>query len=78
VFAGMRIALGLAWVVVVVGETVGVPNGLGSVITEAREVSRTEVIITGMVFIGLAGLLTDKLLTEGLRKALGNRPLLPS
>lgn len=78
VFAGMRIALGLAWVVVVVGETVGVPNGLGSVITEAREVSRTEVIITGMVFIGLAGLLTDKLLTEGLRTALGNRPLLPS
>jgi NitT/TauT family transport system permease protein len=48
------------------------------VITEAREVSRTEIIITGMIFIGLAGLLTDKLLTEGLRKALGNRPLLPS
>jgi NitT/TauT family transport system permease protein len=78
VFAGMRIALGLAWVVVVVGETVGVPNGLGSVITEAREVSRTEIIITGMIFIGLAGLATDKLLTVGLRKALGNRPLLPT
>jgi NitT/TauT family transport system permease protein len=65
-------------VVVVVGETVGVPNGLGSVITEAREVSRTEVIITGMIFIGLAGLATDKLLTVGFRKALGNRPLLPT
>jgi NitT/TauT family transport system permease protein len=78
IFAGMRIALGLAWVVVVVGETVGVPNGLGSVITEAREVSRTEIIITGMIFIGLAGLLTDKLLTSGLKKALGNRPLLPT
>jgi NitT/TauT family transport system permease protein len=78
VFAGMRIALGLAWVVVVVGETVGVPTGLGSVITEAREVSRTEVIITGMIFIGLAGLATDKLLTVGFRKALGSRPLLPT
>jgi hypothetical protein len=31
-----------------------------------------------MIFIGLAGLATDKLLTVGLRKALGNRPLLPS
>jgi NitT/TauT family transport system permease protein len=78
VFAGMRIALGLAWVVVVVGETVGVPNGLGSVITEAREVSRTEIIITGMIFIGLAGLLTDKLLTVGVRRALGNSPILPT
>jgi NitT/TauT family transport system permease protein len=78
VFAGMRIALGLAWVVVVVGETVGVPNGLGSVITEAREVSRTEIIITGMIFIGLAGLATDKLLTVGVRRALGNSPMLPT
>jgi NitT/TauT family transport system permease protein len=78
VFAGMRIALGLAWVVVVVGETVGVPNGLGSVITEAREVSRTEIIITGMIFIGLAGLLTDKLLTIGVRRVLGNSPILPT
>jgi NitT/TauT family transport system permease protein len=77
VFAGARIALGLAWVVVVVGETVGVPNGLGSVITEAREVSRTEIIITGMIFIGLAGLATDKLLTLGVRRALGNSPILP-
>jgi len=78
VFAGMRIALGLAWVVVVVGETVGVPNGLGSVITEAREVSRTEIIITGMIFIGLAGLSTDKLLTLAVRRAVGRSPLLPS
>ena len=78
VFAGARIALGLAWVVVVVGETVGVPNGLGSVITAAREVSRTEIIITGMIFIGLAGLATDKLLTVGVRRALGNSPILPT
>ena len=42
------------------------------------EVSRTEVIITGMIFIGLAGLCTDKLLTVGVRRALGNSPLLPS
>jgi NitT/TauT family transport system permease protein len=76
IFAGMRIALGLAWVVVVVGETVGVPTGLGSVITDAREVSRTEVIVTGMVFIGMAGLVSDKLLSWGMQRALGKRPLL--
>ncbi len=76
IFAGMRIALGLAWVVLVVGETVGVSTGLGSVITEAREVSRTEVIVTGMVFIGVAGLASDKLLTLLMQKLLGNRPLI--
>jgi NitT/TauT family transport system permease protein len=73
IFAGMRIALGLAWVVVVVGETVGVPTGLGSLITEAREVSRTEVIVTGMIFIGVAGLLSDRFMTWCMRRALGPR-----
>jgi NitT/TauT family transport system permease protein len=73
IFAGVRIALGLAWVVVVVGETVGVPTGLGAVITEAREVSRTEVIITGMIFIGMAGLASDKLLAWSVERTLGTR-----
>jgi hypothetical protein len=41
-------------------------------------VSRTEIIITGMIFIGLAGLATDKLLVNGVRRALGQSPLLPS
>ncbi len=75
ILAGMRIALGFAWVVVVVGETVGVPTGLGSVISEAREISNTSLIITGMIFIGLAGFATDRLMTTGIRLALRNRPL---
>ncbi|MGH9285533.1 MAG: ABC transporter permease [Acidimicrobiales bacterium] len=75
VLGGMRIALGFAWVVVVVGETVGVQTGLGSVITEAREISNTELIITGMVFIGLAGFATDRAMTGIIRLALRHRPL---
>jgi NitT/TauT family transport system permease protein len=75
IFAGMRIALGFAWVVVVVGETVGVSTGLGSVISEAREISNTALIITGMAFIGLAGFATDRLLGTGMRLAARRRPL---
>jgi NitT/TauT family transport system permease protein len=76
IFAGMRIALGFAWVVVVVGETVGVSTGLGSVISEAREISNTALIITGMAFIGLAGFATDRLMTVGIRLAVRHRPLI--
>lgn len=75
ILAGMRIALGFSWVVVVVGETVGVKTGLGSVITEAREISNTELIIAGMAFIGLAGFLTDRLMTTVIGLALRHRPL---
>jgi NitT/TauT family transport system permease protein len=62
--------------VVVVGETVGVPTGLGAVITEAREISNTALIMTGMVFIGLAGFVTDRLMTGLIRLTLRNRPVI--
>jgi len=77
IFAGMRIALGFSWVVVVVGETVGVPTGLGAVITEAREISNTALIMSGMVFIGLAGFISDRLMILIIRLALRNRPAIP-
>ncbi len=77
VFAGMRIGLGFAWVVVVVGETVGVQTGLGAFIEQARQVSRTDLIIAGMLFIGLAGYLSDKALSGAFALALRKRPLLP-
>ncbi|ROO58706.1 NitT/TauT family transport system permease protein [Micromonospora sp. Llam0] len=75
VFAGMRIGLGFAWVIVVVGETVGVQTGLGALITQAWQVSRTDLIITGMLVIGLAGFLSDKGMSALWRLALRNRPL---
>jgi NitT/TauT family transport system permease protein len=78
VFTGMRIGLGFAWVVVVVGETVGVQTGLGAFIIQAWQVSRTELIIAGMLFIGLAGFLSDRALSLIVRLSLRNRPLIAS
>lgn len=75
ILTGMRVALGFAWVVVVVGETTGVPTGLGSVITEAREISNTALIIAGMATIGLAGYASDRLVALAVRVASGGRPL---
>ncbi|MBF6209891.1 ABC transporter permease [Nocardia puris] len=74
--AGLRVGLGLSWVVLVVGETVGIRTGLGALITQARDMSRTDIIIAGMVVIGLAGLLSDRLLTLGLRLLTRGRPTL--
>ncbi|MBN8904110.1 MAG: ABC transporter permease, partial [Rhodospirillales bacterium] len=55
IFTGLRLGLGLAWFVIVVGEMTGVPQGLGAVIMDARTLSRTELVICGMIVIGLAG-----------------------
>jgi len=62
IFTGLRLGLGLAWFVIVVGEMTGVPQGLGAVIMDGRMLSRTDLVIAGMIVIGLAGFLTDRVL----------------
>lgn len=59
---GLRLGHGFAWILIVVGEMTGVQQGLGAVIMDARMLSRSELVIAGMVVIGLAGFLTDRLL----------------
>jgi NitT/TauT family transport system permease protein len=61
IFTGLRLGLGFAWVVIVVGEMTGVPTGLGAIIMEARQLSRTEIVICGMIVIGVAGFISDRL-----------------
>src|SRR3984893_12846658 len=63
IFTGLRLGLGFAWVVIVVGEMTGVQTGLGAIIMEARQLSRTEIVISGMIVIGIAGFISDRLVT---------------
>jgi NitT/TauT family transport system permease protein len=70
IFTGLRLGHGFAWILIVVGEMTGVPTGLGSVIMDGRTLSRTDLVITGMIIIGVAGFLCDRLIV-----ALNNRVL---
>jgi NitT/TauT family transport system permease protein len=70
IFTGLRLGLGLAWFVIVVGEMTGVPQGLGAVIMDGRTLSRTELVICGMIIIGIAGFISDRIVV-----AIGNRLL---
>jgi NitT/TauT family transport system permease protein len=64
IFTGLRLGLGFAWVVIVVGEMTGVQTGLGAIIMEARQLSRTEIVISGMIVIGIAGFISDRLVVS--------------
>jgi NitT/TauT family transport system permease protein len=70
VFNGLRIAHGFAWILIVVGEMTGVPTGLGSVVMDGRTLSRTDLVITGMIVIGTCGFITDRIIV-----AISNRLL---
>jgi len=76
IVGGLRIALGLSWVILVVGETVGISTGLGAMITQARDMSKTDLIVAGMVIIGLAGFVADRVLVGLVKLVTRSRPTL--
>lgn len=70
IFTGLRLGLGLAWFVIVVGEMTGVPQGLGAVIMDGRTLSRTELVICGMIVIGIAGFISDRIVVMVMNRLL--------
>jgi len=70
IFNGLRLGHGFAWILIVVGEMTGVPTGLGSVIMDGRTLSRTDLVVSGMIIIGVAGFLCDRIIV-----AINNRVL---
>ncbi len=62
IITGLRIALGIAWLVVVAAEMIAVNSGLGYLIIDARNAGkRYDLVVAGMVMIGLIGLVLDLL-----------------
>ncbi len=62
ILTGIRIALGVAWLVVVAAEMIAVNSGLGYLIIDARNAGkRYDLVVAGMVMIGSIGLVLDLL-----------------
>lgn len=69
IVTGVRLALGIAWLVVVAAEMFGITSGLGYLIIDARNAGRRyDLVVAGMVLIGIIGLVLDVLVRrlEGL------------
>jgi sulfonate transport system permease protein len=62
IVTGLRIGLGNAWVCVVAAELIAAERGVGYIIVDGREMSRPDLVIAGMISIGLIGKLMDVVL----------------
>lgn len=69
-FNGMRVAVGIAFTCVIVAELIAVRSGLGYLITEARMIIRSDIVIAGMIAIGIVGFTLDALVRLVMNRAL--------
>lgn len=70
IFTGLRLGIGLAWVLVIVAEMMAVKSGLGFAMWDAYYFLRMDIIIAAMLSVGLLGFLSDLVI-----KAIGSRVL---
>jgi NitT/TauT family transport system permease protein len=62
VITSLRVTAGLSWVVVVAAEMIAGRDGLGFLIWDARNQLRPDLVVVGMVVIGIIGVIIDRLL----------------
>ncbi|MCC9608295.1 ABC transporter permease [Blastopirellula sp. JC732] len=59
ILTGLRIGIGFAWTCVVAAELLAAESGVGYLIVDARQTFHADVVIVGMLTIGLLGTLMD-------------------
>lgn len=62
IFTGLRVGISSCWMCVVAAELISASTGLGFMIMNARQFGQTDVVIVGMLTIGVIGKLMDSLL----------------
>jgi ABC-type nitrate/sulfonate/bicarbonate transport system permease component len=60
IVTGLRVAMGFAWILVIVAEWVAVRRGLGFTLLDAYNFIRYDYVIAAMISVGLVGFLSDR------------------
>ncbi|WP_234053144.1 MULTISPECIES: aliphatic sulfonate ABC transporter permease SsuC [unclassified Xanthobacter] len=74
ILVGLRYALGIMWLTLIVAETISSTSGIGYMTMNAREFLQTDVVVLGVVAYALLGKLADSLTRAIERRALAWHP----
>jgi ABC-type nitrate/sulfonate/bicarbonate transport system permease component len=69
IFTALRVAMALSWILLIAAEVIASREGLGWLIWDARNFSRPDDMIVGMIAIGILGFFTDWFLQTVERRA---------
>jgi sulfonate transport system permease protein len=68
IVVGLRLALGYSWRALIGAELIAASAGIGYLILDAEEMSRPDVVLVGMLTIGLVGTLIDYVFLYAIRR----------
>ncbi|WP_298373385.1 aliphatic sulfonate ABC transporter permease SsuC [Azospirillum sp.] len=76
ILLGLRYALGIMWLTLIVAETISASSGIGYMTMNAREFLQTDLVLLGIIVYALLGKLADSLTRWLERRALAWNPSL--
>jgi sulfonate transport system permease protein len=71
IMTGLRVGLMVAWMCVVAAELIAAGSGIGYLIMDARQLSQSDVVLVGMITIGVIGKLMDSLIKQLEKRLIG-------
>ena len=71
---GLRFAVGISWLMLVVAEQVNANSGIGHMMMDAEDFLRTDIILVGLLIYALLGLVSDQVVRLMERRLLAWRP----
>ena len=71
---GLRFAVGISWLMLVVAEQVNANSGIGHMMMDAEDFLRTDIILVGLLIYALLGLVSDQVVRLMERHLLAWRP----
>lgn len=73
VFTGLRLGVGVAWILAIVAELIAARSGLGYTLQSAYVIFRYDIVMAGMISFGLLGFVSDRLVLSLSRRVLAWR-----
>ncbi|XHR29230.1 MAG: ABC transporter permease [Chthoniobacteraceae bacterium] len=64
IVTGVRLSMSLSWMMVVGAEMISANSGIGQMMTAARDMFRTDIVMVGIIVIGIVGFLIDMLIKK--------------
>jgi ABC-type nitrate/sulfonate/bicarbonate transport system permease component len=61
IIVGLRISFGTGWAAIIAAELVAAQVGLGYLIADGMEILRSDLVLVGMVVIGILGVMIDSI-----------------
>jgi len=70
IFVGLRLGIAYAWTMMILAEMFAVPNGFGHVLWRGYEFMRMDIVLGGMIMLGVFGFISDRIIVLIARRKL--------